>query len=43
MVIDSQLCVVCVDVFDPFEHVVLLSDGWAHIPCADLVTMEPPC
>ena len=43
MVIDSQRCVVCVAGFDPFEHLVLLEDGWAHISCADLVTMEPPC
>lgn len=41
--VDAQLCCVCTQCFDPFEHVALLDDGWAHVECADLVTMEAPC
>lgn len=38
--VDSSRCVVCTEPFDPFEHVALLDDGWAHTECANLVTME---
>lgn len=40
--LDATGCVVCLEPFDPSESLVLL-DGWAHISCADLVTLEPPC
>lgn len=41
--VDASRCCVCLDPFDPFEHVALLDDGWAHTECADLVTLEVPC
>lgn len=41
--VDARDCCVCLGQLDAFEHVALLEDGWAHVECADLVTMEAPC
>lgn len=41
--VDASDCCVCLGRLDVFEHVALLPEGWAHVECADLVTMEVPC